>query len=101
MALELCFFGASPTPQLLISATVVACSVYLYNRATPAAGPAGPPSPAKGDGAAAAGGDAGGGEKQPLLSGGAEEEEVELPPLPPILPMLIRSEHGYSIRRSQ
>ena len=33
MALEVLFFGASPTPQLLISATVVACAVYVYNRA--------------------------------------------------------------------
>ena len=31
MALELCLFGASPTPQLLISTTVVACAVYVYN----------------------------------------------------------------------
>jgi len=35
MLLEVTCFGASPTPQLIISATVVSCSVYLYNRATP------------------------------------------------------------------
>ena len=32
MALDVGLFGASPTPQLLISTTVVACAVYLYNR---------------------------------------------------------------------
>ncbi len=32
MALEVLLFGATPTPQLLVSATVVACAVYLYNR---------------------------------------------------------------------
>ena len=35
MLLEVTCFGALPTPQLIISATVVSCSVYLYNRATP------------------------------------------------------------------
>ena len=101
MGLEIFLFGASPTPQLLISATVVACAVYLYNRVVPAAPSAPPTSPAKGESGGAAGiAPAGaGGERQPLLTG--DEDEVELPPLPPLLPMLMRGKDGYSIRTTR
>lgn len=32
MIIEVCLFGGAPTPKLFVSATVVACAVYLYNR---------------------------------------------------------------------
>ena len=52
MLLELCFLGASPSPQLVLSISVVACATYLYNRpqlaaaatAAAAAAAADPPS---------------------------------------------------------
>ena len=90
MGLEICLFGASPTPQLLISATVVACAVYLYNRVPP---PTTQPSPAK---SVPVGSSDASGELRPLLT---EEEEVTLPPLPPIIPQILtRGVDGYSIR---
>ena len=65
MALEVALFGATPTPQLLVSATVVACAVYLYNRKEPTALEAGrvAAQPQQGGGALSRGrgGDANGG----------------------------------------
>ena len=98
MALEIFLFGAPPTPQLLISATVVACAVYLYNRATPPAG-AQPLSPVRAAESGEGGASGGAAERRPLLSTWLDmgtEEPVEQ--LPPLFPMLTRGADGYSIR---
>jgi len=97
MALEVGLFGASPTPQLLISATVCGCAVYLYNRASPPPPIASPPrSPPPSRAAAAHGA-----EQQPLLGVGAEGEEEEVQ-LPPLFPMLTRGADGvYHIRTTR
>ena len=89
-------------PQLLISATVVGCSVYLYNRATPPATPADstqPPSPLKpGDAEAAA--PAAHAPRRSLVSQwlGSVGPEEPVEQLPPLFPMLTRGADGYSIR---
>ena len=104
MALEIFLFGASPTPQLLISATVVACAVYLYNRAPPPPSSVNalPPSPPNrlvglmGRGSHVADDGRSGGEREGLLSGerGDERGAGGLP----LMPMLTRGADGYSIR---
>ena len=107
MALEIALFGAPPTPQLLISASVVACAVYLYNRATPPSSIAAQtPSPVRAPEGADSGGGGGGfggayggaGERRPLLSAWFDIGEEPVEQLPPLFPMLTRGADGYSIR---
>ena len=113
--LEVGLFGATPTPQLLISATVVACAVYLYNRAAPprvvlqTRTPGCTPSDS--DVGYQAGGRGGGRErereKERLLggdrssgdgAGGMDEFDGDRDADGPVT-MLVRGEGGYSIRR--
>ena len=90
---QIFLFGASPTPQLLISATVCACAVYLYNRAAPPPPPAAQQaSPQKLE----CGGSSA--ERQSLLRGWLDDGEDEPENLPPLFPLLTRGADGYSIR---
>jgi len=114
MILEVGLFGATPTPQLLISATVVACAVYLYNRSAPprivlqTRTPGCTPSESY-SGYAADGSSSGNErerEKQLLLGGAncSEDDENGLAEAEDrgtvTTAMLVRGTDGYSIRRS-
>ena len=107
MILEVGLFGASPTPQLLISATVVGCSVYLYNRAAPSkimlVTRGGSQAEASSDGTNDGGCEATGrslpsspsSERQRLLGRGGGDEPDRLAGG---VAMLVRGANGYSIR---
>ena len=103
MGLEVTFFGASITPQLVIAATVVACAVYVYNRAA-----ALQQAQSTGGGAATArgGGTAGGSRGGCSLShargasddGFDDDDDGDGGPTAPLLPTLTRQPDGYCIR---
>ena len=111
LRLEVGLFGATPTPQLLISATVVACSVYLYNRAAPARvvletrTPGCTPSDAgyypEGSGGGSGRQRVRSPEKERLLGGVSGDQDGGAGGVDDDGPvtMLVRGEGGYSIRR--